>query len=220
MSAPRRDPLAGWRARRAARVATVATVATAAGALATAAKAQKTKVVATVATVATGSGQVCSARAASAAGNPEPESPAPGAAPAEPWLVGIARSIAAALAAGAEREADPEGWAVFVRPDGDRLAVAPRIVAELDRAGLLPVLPEPVACSAYAACARPPEWWDATDEPRPGDRCRCGSGRFWTEPGGRGGWRCATCHPPPPGAMEALAWTGDGSSRAATDAGG
>lgn len=115
--------------------------------------------------------------------------------PAEHWLVSIGRAIAAAIAAGAEREADEGGFIVLIRPDGDRLAVAPHIVAELDAAGLLPVLPEPVGQSTFAARARPPEWWDGTDTPQAGDRCRCGSRRFWTERARPGGWRCSTCHP-------------------------
>lgn len=114
---------------------------------------------------------------------------------AEPWLVGIARRVAAALAAGAEREADEAGFLLLIRPEGARMVVAPHIVAELDAAGLLPVLPEAVETSTFAARARPSEWWDGTDTPQPGDRCRCGSKRFWTERDQPGGWRCSTCHP-------------------------
>ena len=132
-------------------------------------------------------------------GNLKSESGAPGAPPAEPWLTHIARRVAAALAAGAERETDPEGWLLLIRPDGDRMVIAPHIVAELDGAGLLPRLPAALERSTYAAWARPPEWWDGTDTPQPGDRCRCGSRSFWTEADWRGGWRCTTCHPPPPG---------------------
>ena len=124
--------------------------------------------------------------------------------PAEPWLAHIARRIAAALAAGAEREADPEGGLALIRPDGDRFAADPHIVAELDRAGLLPALPDAVERSTYAARARPAEWWDGTDTPQAGDRCRCGAMRFWTERDRRGGWRCSTCHPPLHLAAEAV----------------
>jgi hypothetical protein len=53
----------------------------------------------------------------------------------------VAAAVRAALADGAEREADYAGWLVLRRPDGRRLVVAPRIVAELDAAGLLPPLP-------------------------------------------------------------------------------
>lgn len=115
---------------------------------------------------------------------------------AEPWLAHIARRVAAALAVGAEREADPDGWLLLIRPAGERIVVAPHIVAELNAAGLLPALPDAVERSTYAARARPPEWWDGTDTPQAGDRCRCGSMRFWTERDRRGGWRCSTCHPP------------------------
>lgn len=129
-------------------------------------------------------------------GSLKSESGAPDAPPAEPWLAHIARRVAAALAAGAEREAASDGWLLLIRPDGDRLAIKPHIVAELNAAGLLPVLPEPVDQSTYSARARPAEWWDGTDEPKPGDRCRCRGGRFWTERDRRGGWRCWNCHPP------------------------
>jgi hypothetical protein len=115
------------------------------------------------------------------------------------WLVTIGRAVAAALADGAEREADAAGWVLLVRTDGARLVVAPHIVAELDAARHLPALPEAVERSTYAARARPAEWWDGNDEPKAGDRCRCGGRRFWTERDRLGGWRCSTCHPPPPG---------------------
>ncbi len=123
----------------------------------------------------------------------------PAALPADRWLDKLSRHILAALADGAEREIDPDGWLLLIRPDGDRLVVAPNLVAELDAAGLLPVLPDAVERSTYAERARPPEWWDGTDTPQPGDRCRCGSRSFWTEADRQGGWRCLTCHPPPPG---------------------
>ena len=65
MTAPRPDPLAGWRAARAARVAgSVATVATAGNAVATPVKPQKTETVATVSTVASENKQGCNAREA------------------------------------------------------------------------------------------------------------------------------------------------------------
>ena len=137
-------------------------------------------------------------------GSLKSESGAPDAPPAEPWLAHIARRVAATLAAGAEREADSDGWLLLIRPDGDRIVVAPHIVAELDRAGLLPALPDAVERSTYAARARPAEWWDGTDTPQAGDRCRCGAMRFWTERDRRGGWRCSTCHPPLHLAAEAV----------------
>ena len=52
---------------------------------------------------------------------------------------------------------------------------------------------------------RPPAWAEEADAPRPGDWCRCCRGQRWWRPANpRGdglgpGWRCATCHPPPPG---------------------
>jgi hypothetical protein len=58
------------------------------------------------------------------------------------WLASIARSIRAALADGAQRAADAEGWLLLIRPDGRRTAVRPETVAELAAAGLLPVLPD------------------------------------------------------------------------------
>ena len=47
---------------------------------------------------------------------------------------------------------------------------------------------------------RLPAWGDATDTPKPGDRCGCcgrhGSGaRWWIERAEPKGWRCCRCHP-------------------------
>ncbi len=72
---------------------------------------------------------------------------ASGARPARPgagdaWLGGIAAGVRAALADGAEREADPDGWLILVRPDGRRSLMAPGTVAGLAEAGLLPALPD------------------------------------------------------------------------------
>jgi hypothetical protein len=117
--------------------------------------------------------------------------------PCRAWLGGIAATLRAALADGAEREADPEGWLVLVRPDGRRSATAPHIVAELAAAGLLPALPEAREAVEAALHARPPSWSAAEDVPRPGDRCRCGGRRWWCEADeAPRGWRCAACHPP------------------------
>lgn len=116
-------------------------------------------------------------------------------APAGPVLV--ARRIAASIAAGAEREDDPDGWLLLVLPDGRRHVVAPHIVAALDAAGLLPELPPTVPRSTYASTARPPSWSDPRDEPREGDRCCvCKSERWWTSAPRPDGWTCSTCHPP------------------------
>jgi hypothetical protein len=112
------------------------------------------------------------------------------------WLGGIAAAVRAALADGAEREADPDGWLILVRPDGRRSLTAPRTVAELAAAGLLPVLPEALETLEAARCARPPSWSEAEDVPLPGDRCRCGGRRWWCEAEAPRGWRCWTCHPP------------------------
>jgi hypothetical protein len=112
------------------------------------------------------------------------------------WLGGIAAVVRAALADGAEREADPDGWLILVRPDGRRSLTAPRTVAELAAAGLLPALPEALETLEAARCARPPSWSEAEDVPLPGDRCRCGGRRWWCEAEAPRGWRCWTCHPP------------------------
>lgn len=114
-------------------------------------------------------------------------------------MVSIARAIARALADGAEREADADGWLLLIRPDGARLVVAPHIVAELDAAGVLPALPEALERSPYADRARPPCWSEADDLPRDGDRCACGGRRWWIASRVRDGWCCVTCHPAPPG---------------------
>jgi hypothetical protein len=57
------------------------------------------------------------------------------------WLASIARSIRAALADGAVRVVDEDGWLLLARPDGRRTVVAPGIVAQIADAGLLPALP-------------------------------------------------------------------------------
>jgi len=112
------------------------------------------------------------------------------------WCADIALSIRTAVAEGAEREADPDGFLVLVRPDGGRLVVTPATLASLEAAGVLPPLPPAVGRSMHAASARPPCWSDPDDLPVEGDRCRCGSMRFWTERGRRCGWLCSTCRPP------------------------
>jgi hypothetical protein len=131
-----------------------------------------------------------------AEGMAEVRSHAPLARHGDAWLGGIAEVVRAALADGAEREADPEGWLVLVRPDGRRSLTAPRVVTELDAAGLLPSLPDALQAVEAAVCARPPSWAEVEDAPRPGDRCRCGGRRWWTEATEPRGWRCRTCHPP------------------------
>jgi hypothetical protein len=124
------------------------------------------------------------------------------AAPAGPacstsWLRSIAGSIAAALADGARRERDADGYLALVRPDGRRLTVAPRTVDELADAGLLPPLPQ-----EQDDMPRPPSWSRPKDVPPPGAWCsRCGrfdrsGGRWWREAEAPSGWCCWTCHPP------------------------
>jgi hypothetical protein len=56
------------------------------------------------------------------------------------WLSSIARSIRAALADGAVRAADEDGWLLLLRPDGRRTVVRPETVAQLAEAGILPTL--------------------------------------------------------------------------------
>jgi hypothetical protein len=116
--------------------------------------------------------------------------------PAEWWLADIARSITEAVAAGADRDADQEGFLVLVRPEGERLVVTPGTVAALDAAGLLPPLPPAMERSRHAATARPPCWSDPADLPVKGDRCRCGGRRWWTYSPKPDGWCCAACRPP------------------------
>ncbi len=107
----------------------------------------------------------------------------------------LASSIRMALADGAEREADLEGWLVLVRPDGRRLVLAPHAVVELERSGRLPPLPEPVDRAVGVACARPPSWSEVEDAPEPGDRCVCGGRRWWRHAHSPQGWWCAACRP-------------------------
>ena len=107
----------------------------------------------------------------------------------------LASSVRMALADGAERELDPDGWLVLVRPDGRRLVLAPHAVVELERSGRLPPLPEPVDRAVGSACARPPSWSEVEDAPEPGDRCVCGGRRWWRHAQSPQGWWCAACRP-------------------------
>jgi hypothetical protein len=85
------------------------------------------------------------AAAERAAVQAEPEPPPPAAAPPpDAWLGSIAARLRVALAAGAVRTTDPAGYLVLTRRDGRLFTVAPHIVAELEAAGLLPALPDPV----------------------------------------------------------------------------
>ncbi len=104
----------------------------------------------------------------------------------------------AALADGAEREADTAGWLILVRPDGRRCVMPPGTVARLDEAGLLPALPAARETVEAARCARPPSWSETEDVPLPGDRCLCGGRRWWRDAEAPRGWECWACHPPDP----------------------
>ncbi|WP_143018322.1 hypothetical protein [Belnapia rosea] len=115
------------------------------------------------------------------------------------WLRSIAASVARALAEGAHRERDPDGWLVLVRPNGRQTMVASHIVASLAEAGLLPPLPpEQEADTSGLGC--PPSWSEPSEPPR-GAWCWCcgrftqRGGRWWHE-ADRLGWCCWTCHPP------------------------
>ena len=115
-------------------------------------------------------------------------------------LVRLAARLANTLADGAELEADPDGWLVFVLPDGRRHLIAPGMVTALAEAGLLPELPPAVERSGHAAHARPPSWSDPEDKPLAADRCSCCRGaRWWISARSPAGWTCSTCHPSPPG---------------------
>lgn len=58
--------------------------------------------------------------------------------------------------------------------------------------------PDPMLRGLLAAAAkRPTAWADPTALPSVGAYCGCCDGRrWWSDPAG---WRCQTCHPPPPG---------------------
>ena len=64
-----------------------------------------------------------------------------------------------------------------------------------------PMPPRPAAARpAEGLCFRSPSWGDATDRPRPGDRCGCCSrgstgGRWWSLREQPSGWCCWRCHP-------------------------
>ena len=114
------------------------------------------------------------------------------------WAGPAAAAIRAALADGAEREADRGNWLVLVRPDGRRRVMPPGTVARLEEAGLLPVLPEPRETVEAACCARPPSWSEPEDVPVAGDRCVCGGRRWWCDAEAPRCWWCWACHPPDP----------------------
>jgi hypothetical protein len=124
------------------------------------------------------------------------DAPPVAAAPTEWWLADIARSIAEAIAVGADRDADAGGCLVLVRPTGERLVVTPGTFAALDAAGLVPPLPPALERSRNAATARPPCWSDPDDLPVEGDRCPCGGHHWWTYAPKPDGWCCTTCRPP------------------------
>ncbi len=113
-------------------------------------------------------------------------------------LGGAAAALRAALADGAEREADTAGWLILVRPDGRRSVVPPGTVAGLETAGLLPALPAARETVEAARCARPPSWSETEDAPEPGDRCVCGGRRWWCDAKAPRGWWCYGCHSPDP----------------------
>jgi hypothetical protein len=106
------------------------------------------------------------------------------------------------LSEGASVEALGGGFALTL-PDGRSLTITAAGCATLDD-GLRGDLAERVAIRAEGTW-RPPAWAEEGDAPRSGDRCRCCRGQRWWRPANpRGdglglGWRCATCHPPPPG---------------------
>lgn len=116
--------------------------------------------------------------------------------PNDPWLRHAAQALIETLNTGAEREADDDGWIVLVRPSGHRHVLAPRIVAQMEAAGLMPPLPPSVSPSSFAAHARPTAWSNPTDLPLTGDRCGCGGRCWWTTKQRPDGWCCSTCHPP------------------------
>ncbi len=124
---------------------------------------------------------------------------------------GAAEALAAAAA---------EGLAALAAPDPDLAAEREAIAATMraEAAGALPVLPEArhrdhLAGLERSALQRPPSWADAAAVPPPGAWCGACSrnrpewgGRWWAPVNPRidglglgPGWRCMTCHPPPPG---------------------
>ena len=72
---------------------------------------------------------------------------------ADGYLADIAVSIRAALADGADREADPDGFLILIRPDGTRLVVTPGTAEALEAAGFLPPLPPALGKRALMAAA-------------------------------------------------------------------
>lgn len=171
MTAPRPDPLAGWRAARAARVATVATTG---NAVATAATPQKIQGVASVASVTTESEQGCNARAA---GGAVPAPPPPPDA-RDAW--GLSDAERAAALARLEGSA-PVPAPAPPPPPPEPLTAPPR-----------PAVP-------WHAMPYGAERGRAFAEARrqPGACPHCAGRRWWRRPGTEEAPTCETCHPPP-----------------------
>jgi len=106
------------------------------------------------------------------------------------------------LSEGAAVEALGGGYRLTLQDDRT-LVITAEGAASLDD-GLRGDLAERVAIRAEGTW-RPPAWAEEGDAPRSGDRCRCCRGQRWWRPAKprgdwlRLGWRCGTCHPPPPG---------------------
>jgi hypothetical protein len=120
----------------------------------------------------------------SAAGASAPADARP-AAPPQDWPASIAQVVRAALADGAVRIADRDGWLLLVRPDGRRTVVTPHTAAQLAAAGLLPPLPgavgetggdDPDADAERAAIQAEPPLPPEGSAERARGRSACGGG--------------------------------------------
>ena len=84
--------------------------------------------------------------------------------------------------------------------EGRDFWTAPDVLAEMVAAGL-----DAGEDSERIGQRRLPSWADAALTPLAGDWCACCGksdrlgGRWWREATAPTGWRCATCHPAPPG---------------------
>jgi hypothetical protein len=128
---------------------------------------------------------------------------------AEAWAARIQAEVPAVLAA-----PDPE-------LEAERALLAAHYAAPADAAPYLPGDPDPLRDGLLLASRmRLPAWSDDTPPP-PGAWCSCcgrhapqAGGRWWQprQPRDDGtgpapGWRCWTCHPPPPGCEALVART-------------
>lgn len=131
----------------------------------------------------------------------------------DPWGEEAARAAPPSASPGLADLAGLAGLAISTRRESEN-ASAPRPdpddeAAVMARHYATPAAPVPYQPAApdrlrdglrRGALQRPTAWADATALPTRGASCSCCDGaRWWREEEAPKGWRCRTCHPPPPG---------------------